>query len=212
MAERSVKNGRCHKCNAEHTSRWIKENQDAARAATARWQKENPDTCRESRARWQKANPDAVREHHARWRNQNPDDVRERCANWKKANPDAMRAMKNSRRARKNAAEGSHTAADIQRIHAEQSGLCACCGTPLSPDYHVDHIMPLALGGSNDSRNLQCLCASCNKTKHAKHPYDFSRHYAKLHGAWPLFAVARGWNALTEGALYNKNTLYSTIF
>lgn len=102
--------------------------------------------------------------------------------------------MVRGRRALRRDAEGSHTAADILRIHAEQSGKCACCGKDLNGTYHVDHIMPLAIGGSNWPDNLQALCAFCNQSKGAKHPYDFSLHYAQRHGVWPLFAIARGWD------------------
>lgn len=32
---------------------------------------------------------------------------------------------------------------------------------------HIDHIFPLALGGSNDLVNLQLLCETCNLKKSA---------------------------------------------
>lgn len=37
----------------------------------------------------------------------------------------------------------------------------------------MDHIMPLALGGTNTDDNIQLLCPTCNRSKHAKHPVDF---------------------------------------
>lgn len=49
-----------------------------------------------------------------------------------------------------------------------------CREVERDPDgYHVDHIQPLALGGSNDKTNLQLLCPTCNTKKSAKHPIDF---------------------------------------
>ena len=36
--------------------------------------------------------------------------------------------------------------------------------------YHVDHRMPLSLGGSNYPDNLQLLCPTCNLSKSATHP------------------------------------------
>lgn len=42
-------------------------------------------------------------------------------------------------------------------------GRCAYCG---STHYlTVDHITPLGAGGTNNRRNLQCLCNSCNQAK-----------------------------------------------
>lgn len=38
------------------------------------------------------------------------------------------------------------------------------------PGYHVDHIMPIALGGRHELTNLQWLEASLNLQKSAKHP------------------------------------------
>jgi 5-methylcytosine-specific restriction endonuclease McrA len=127
----------------------------------------------------------------------------------RKSNPDSFRDSAKLYRDRQRAAEGSHTAADIRRIHAEQGGKCACCGTPLSYDYHVDHIMPLTLGGSNWPDNLQALCEFCNISKNAKHPLDFSRYWFRRHGVWPLFAVARGWDRLEAEPPLIPTTVHS---
>lgn len=44
---------------------------------------------------------------------------------------------------------------------------CRQCGTMDEPQ--IDHKKPLSRGGSNDLRNLQILCGTCNRRKHAKH-------------------------------------------
>ena len=41
---------------------------------------------------------------------------------------------------------------------------CVYCGT-LKGKFHIDHIVPLSLGGTNRPDNLQILCASCNIKK-----------------------------------------------
>lgn len=80
-----------------------------------------------------------------------------------------------NRRARKRAAEGSHTADDIQNIFEAQNGKCAVCFIPLSKTrqpgyrvYHVDHMLPLSRGGSNWPSNLQLLCYKDNCSKGAR--------------------------------------------
>lgn len=93
---------------------------------------------------------------------------------WVKANADRMRVYANNRRARK-AAGGSHTPAQIRAIMRVQKGKCIYCKVDVTEKYDVDHIMPLALGGSNDRRNLQITCPSCNGSKGAKHPIDFAQ-------------------------------------
>ena len=44
-------------------------------------------------------------------------------------------------------------------------GGCAKCGSQERLEF--DHIIPLAMGGSNTARNLQLLCESCNRLKGA---------------------------------------------
>lgn len=43
---------------------------------------------------------------------------------------------------------------------------CQQCGS--SSDLTIDHIHPVALGGSNEIENLQTLCKSCNSRKGAR--------------------------------------------
>ncbi|MBD2580225.1 HNH endonuclease [Oscillatoria sp. FACHB-1406] len=48
---------------------------------------------------------------------------------------------------------------------------CQSCGkTHLETQLTIDHIIPLATGGSNDISNLQTLCLSCNQRK--QHHFD----------------------------------------
>ena len=42
---------------------------------------------------------------------------------------------------------------------------CAACDCLLPPAYQVDHIKPLALGGTNGLTNLQALCTQCHTSK-----------------------------------------------
>ena len=51
-------------------------------------------------------------------------------------------------------------------IWAKSNNLCAHCGKRTPPNQQtVDHVIPIVLGGGNDSRNLMPLCAKCNKDK-----------------------------------------------
>jgi hypothetical protein len=49
----------------------------------------------------------------------------------------------------------------IKTLIEIQNDCCAYCDKPLE-NFHVDHIVPLAFGGSNNSGNLVLACKYCN--------------------------------------------------
>lgn len=65
----------------------------------------------------------------------------------------------------------------LAALFDSQLGRCAnvYCGASLKHGCHVDHIMPVALGGDNDLRNLQFLCPDCNFRKNKLHPEEWER-------------------------------------
>ncbi len=76
---------------------------------------------------------------------------------------------------------GTYGLADVRRILKAQRHRCAYCKVTVSKaQYHVDHIMPLALGGTNAPANLQITCPSCNLRKHKQHPIDFAQRLGLL--------------------------------
>src|SRR5262249_29876941 len=51
------------------------------------------------------------------------------------------------------------------RVWRRDEGRCVSCGSQELLEF--DHIIPLAMGGSNTERNLQLLCERCNREKAA---------------------------------------------
>jgi hypothetical protein len=155
--------GVCKICKSKQDAKLYAENAEIKKKKSAAWRMNNPDKAREVRDKWQKANKDKVCLSVLRWKN---------------ANPLAMAAMYRTRRARKYAG-GKHTAEDIIQLLKLQKYKCPCCRVSLKAGYHVDHIIPLVLGGTNKKGNLQILCPTCNLQKSAKHPVEFmqSRGY-----------------------------------
>ena len=65
---------------------------------------------------------------------------------------------------------GRHNRNELVRLIVRQRALCALCGNllPEDPaDIHVDHVVPVARGGTNEPENLQAACAACNRRKGA---------------------------------------------
>jgi len=126
----------------------------------------------EKAKRYFRNNRDKVKERLRQYRAVNKKLLSERHRKWRNANPHKIKAAQAKRRACERTAGGSHVAADIRNIGAMQRWRCAnpLCRTSIRKKYHLDHIVPLARGGSNDRRNLQLLCAPCNISKRDKDP------------------------------------------
>jgi 5-methylcytosine-specific restriction endonuclease McrA len=119
------------------------------------------------------ANADRHREKSKAWRAANPGRMAELLRDWKERNRDKVRTAKRSRKIIKRAAL-------IEDLTHLQRGRCAYCRCKLGADLHIDHVMPLALGGPNERSNLQLACASCNMAKSATHPVEHARSLGRL--------------------------------
>lgn len=106
-----------------------------------------------------------------------------RTIKWQNDNSERYRQQsidKAYRRRAKIASSGMKLSAGIiGRLMDEQNGLCASCETDLSNGKHLDHIMPIALGGLNVDENVQLLCPTCNLRKGSKHPDEWWRIISK---------------------------------
>jgi 5-methylcytosine-specific restriction enzyme A len=77
-------------------------------------------------------------------------------------------AAADERRRKENEKQRNYRAARKHKLFLiERDGAkCQRCGA--TDNLCVDHIVPLASGGSNDLDNLQLLCGHCNLSKGAK--------------------------------------------
>lgn len=135
-------------------------------------------------------NGEAVREKRNKlhYKNQADEEYRKNNANrarqWKLDNPDKAtrnaKVSKHRRRSLEQNASGSFSADDVAEIVKSQRGKCAYCRTKVGSKYHLDHIVALARGGTNDRRNLQALCPTCNLAKAARDPIDHARSLGML--------------------------------
>ena len=96
---------------------------------------------------------------------------------WIKSNPERRKVYRNNRRC----SVGSASKQDIDKIRDAQLQKCAICKTCLKKHgEHIDHIMPLAMGGTGYPANLQLLCPTCNRRKGAKDPIAYMQELGML--------------------------------
>lgn len=117
-----------------------------------------------------------------RWRRANVERDRAARARYYRAHRFAAKLTGMNRRARKLAAGGLFSKADVAFLMTKQRGRCAhfWCRVNVRKAYHIDHIIPLSAAGRNDRRNLQILCPFCNLSKGALHPIDYAQRHGLL--------------------------------
>jgi len=168
-----------------------KNNRDQRLADAKAYRLNNLETCRardrelyhqnhavEYLREWRAANADKVKAYAEEERQRNPGRVRAKYRRWYATEAGKAKAIETAhrRRARELDAPGTHTAADLKEILTAQGHRCAYCRADLRKrKKHLDHIKPLALGGSNGPNNLQWTCAPCNLSKGAADPITFAQ-------------------------------------
>lgn len=157
----------------ERSAKYRTANIEKVRAASAVCRAADPAGYKARDAEYRAKNKEKMKAYGAAYRAKNPEKLKELNIAWRKKNPDSVRASSQNRRARKRANGGALSVGLVKKLLNLQRGKCACCKQPLGDNYHLDHIMPLALGGSNTDDNMQLLTARCNTQKQAKHPVDF---------------------------------------
>lgn len=195
-----------HAAQLERALKWRRENptpKDIAKKRHADYWARNRDTIAERRkaqyaadarlremnvARakaWYAENKDRqsqyMKEHYAR----NREHVMKRVRAYELANAERVkewsRVKQNKRRARLADAGGKqYTVDDIKRLMVLQRGRCASCGISIKSKYHIDHRVPVSKGGSNDIKNIELLCPTCNLRKSDKMPEVFANELGRL--------------------------------
>lgn len=161
----------CGKCGNEYTG---KECKPCRNERNAVYNKAHPAVTKKSCDAYRKSFPDRRKAVTDAWIDRNRarrDTVYKR---WVENNRHRIKVIQHNRRAR--VLSGGKLSPGIEiRLYRLQRGKCACCGLPLGRDYHLDHIIPLALSGTNTDSNMQLLRKLCNLKKSAKHPVDYMR-------------------------------------
>ena len=191
IAERRRKN--TEKCRRKRERRKARDPIGFAAAAKVkqdrltRWRKANPEKYKAERKRSNERNREAIKAWKVRrrqwelagrmwWVWTHPEEIEQ----WKAEKEAARRVLRKNRKLRKKGVRGWLSSGVIGRLMLLQKGCCGVCKVKQSVKMHMDHIVPLKLGGTNDDRNVQLLCADCNMAKSAKHPVEFMQSRGML--------------------------------
>jgi len=165
--------GTCKVCHRTAIKKWHKLHPESARKTARRYYLENKEMVKEKKKHWYEENTELAKKRAKQNREKYPSKTKAAVKKWLLEHPSAGRIYNQNRRERKRKNGGVLSADITEKLFKWQRGKCACCGLPLGKNYHLDHRMPLALGGENVDGNVQLLRSGCNQEKHARHPIEF---------------------------------------
>jgi len=115
---------------------------------------------------WRENHPELFAEHNKQYREDNPEKIRSYYRKYAASPKGRARGRRASNKRRTDA--GSTVPQSWVRRTDHDDSLCYWCG---SDDVaHVDHVMPISLGGPATESKEVPSCADCNLRKNAKHP------------------------------------------
>jgi len=150
----------CRQYNASH--------REERRETKRRWDDKHQEEIMQYRSAHRKDKARYLRGYYIK----NKDMMLERMRRWRVKNPEKSRAIVERRRACKVNAEGECSGQQYIWRGEVYGNRCYICGAPAEA---MDHVIPLAKGGSNWPANLRPICRRCNSVKGQKWPYDFEQ-------------------------------------
>jgi 5-methylcytosine-specific restriction endonuclease McrA len=201
--------GQCKWCEREADKQYYNRIKDDYLSYQKKWRSANSDHCKklnsENAKRRRALNPEKHKEYARNYMAQNRELYRNANRKWYYANHDKVLALahdyiqanknnpeyqerrryqnkrtKHLRRALKYQSNGQHTAKQIRDLYTRVNGCCAYCGCFVGTAYHVDHVIPLIKGGSNDISNLAIACPRCNLSKGSKLLSEWTHRWYEL--------------------------------
>lgn len=170
--------GVCRPCAIAYNKEYYKANKEKCLSVSKAWIEKNREKSRATKAKWLLSNPEKQKQASANWYLNNKAKAAEARKKWRAENNGHSRTFCINRRRKMSGGKLSKNIVDI--LMANQKGKCTCCFKPMNGDYHLDHIMPVALGGENIDSNMQLLHSICNLKKNAKHPIDYMQELGFL--------------------------------
>ena len=166
--DRSRKDGRhpwCKSCRKRSSDALYRKNHDSIRERQEKYRDENRELVRaNNRASWRKyreKNLARTRKIYYANREARLEQIRE----YRQANPGYWKNWTRFKYRRELGLGRRRSKRYVKRLYKKQEGLCHWCGKPVGDDFHIDHVIPVSRGGSNDPSNKVISCPKCNWSK-----------------------------------------------
>lgn len=166
--------------NVEHEKNYRVINKAKIAKASKLWKEENIARVASNNKQWRERNLERSNQNRKNWRLLNKDRDRFLAKRWRLNNPDKQRIIASRANAARRGVRGAVRLDAISFLTKSQKGDCIYCDSKLSDGFHIDHIMPIKLGGTHDIYNLQLLCPTCNLQKGARHPIEHAKKIGLL--------------------------------
>jgi 5-methylcytosine-specific restriction endonuclease McrA len=183
----------CKPCHLDFGKQWRLANRDKHLASSRKGYQRHRETrvakgreyrasieggWRAYQAQWRERNPGRATATFKRYAEKHPDRIAATQQKYQRANPEKFCAKSALRRARKQSAptgDKAQLAAFWKWSKSAPRISCHWCGKTTTPkNRNVDHVIPLSKGGADAVGNLCISCPSCNFSKCAKMPEDFT--------------------------------------
>lgn len=186
----------CKDCHNTKMRRRYEENREAILEKQREYQRKYPERRRAAREKWEKKNPENLPKRKKRYRKRHPDKIkaanaayyaanRERVlaqkAEYREENREAIYARRDwekhaeyGRKRRAKMLDAYVAAVVADEIVKRDCGRCGICGKPVMGDLELDHIVPLAAGGTHEPDNVQPAHRTCNRRKHARETFSLA--------------------------------------
>jgi len=160
---------RCRPCTVAAARAWAQSNPDRVKANWQRWADQNRDRIA--------ATAKAYYESHPRDRSKMAENARRHY--WKNVERNRTLRRMNQRARKARAAslpEFKIIGKDMDRLLASPCAVAGCSAT----DIQIDHVIPIARGGSHGVGNLQALCGFHNRSKGARTWMEFRMYLRRV--------------------------------
>lgn len=161
---------RCRECSRQRSSQWYAENTERQNAHRRASYAEKGERERALMAEWRQANPERKRQIDRAWYAANWDRARDARRAWGAANRKRIYASNRKRRA---VLDRPLSPVRLEDIWQRDGGICQLCDDridgslrwPHPASVTLDHVFPLARGGTHEPENVQLAHGLCNMRK-----------------------------------------------